>query len=119
MSWQQIIENGTEIGTTMILDTLIFHAVGEFASITNNAFIKELANMTENGQLFTKEYVIEVAGVGKMAIQEGAEATAATLANSETKSIASTAQKSGGRIMQERGKAFEEFLHKQLGGSGN
>jgi len=76
MTWQQIIENGTEIGTTMILDTLAFHAIGEFASIASNAFIKELANVTENGQLFTKEYAIEVAGVGKMAIQEGADATA-------------------------------------------
>ena len=76
MSWQEIVENGSAIGTTMILDTLVFHAAGEFASATSNTFMKELAKVTESGQLFTQEYLVEVAGVGKIAIEEGLETTA-------------------------------------------
>ena len=76
MSWQEIVENGSAIGTTMILDTLVFHAAGEFASVTSNKFIAELTKGAESGQLFTKEYLVEVAGVGKIAIEDGLETTA-------------------------------------------
>lgn len=39
--------------------------------------------------------------------------------NSETELIAKEIQKSGGHIMRENGKAFEDFLVKKLGGQGS
>jgi len=71
MSWQECIENSSKIATTMILDALVFHAVGQCAQITSNTFMRELSKVTESGQLFSKEYAVEVAGFGKLIVEEG------------------------------------------------
>lgn len=73
MSWQEIIENGSEIGTTMILDTLALNALSGFTRATSKAFIQELKHGMENGVLLTEEYTVEVAGFGKMVVEEGVE----------------------------------------------
>jgi hypothetical protein len=75
MSWQECIENGSELATTMILDALVFHMVGQYAQTTSNAFMRELAKVTESGQLFSKEYAVEVAGFGKLIVEEGPQIT--------------------------------------------
>ena len=73
MSWQELLEGGTEIGTTMILDTLALHALSGFTKTTSNAFIKQLHSVVENEALFAGEYTVEVAGFGKLIVEEGAE----------------------------------------------
>jgi hypothetical protein len=73
MSWQDLLENGTEIGTTMILDTLALNAVGGFACTTSGSCIKQLTKATESGAIFTEQYAVEVAGFGKLIAEEGAE----------------------------------------------
>jgi hypothetical protein len=72
MSWQEILEHGTEIGTTMILDTLALNAVNSFGRATSNLVIKQLNNALESGALLTEQYAIEVAGFGKLIVEEGA-----------------------------------------------
>lgn len=71
MSWQECIENSSKIATTMILDALVFHAMGQCTQTASNAFMRELAKVTETGQLFSKEYAVEVAGFGKLIVEEG------------------------------------------------
>lgn len=73
MSWQEIIENGSEIGTTMILDTLALHALSGFTRATSKAFVQELKHGVASGGLLTEEYAVEVAGFGKMVVEEGVE----------------------------------------------
>ena len=73
MPWQELLENGTEIGTTMILDTLALHAVNGFSCAASNLVVKELQSALESGALLTEQYVVEVAGFGKLIVEEGAE----------------------------------------------
>ncbi len=73
MSWQEVLERGAEIGTTIILDTLAFHAVSGFAHATSTIFRKQLHQALESGSLFTKQHTLEVAGFGKLLIEEGTE----------------------------------------------
>ena len=73
MSWQEILEHGTEIGTTMILDTLALNAVSGFGRTAGNLAIKQLNNTLESGVLLTEQYAVEVAGFGKLIVEEGAE----------------------------------------------
>lgn len=76
MSWQEILEHGTEIGTSMILDTLAFNAINGFSSAAGNLVIKQLSGALESGALLTEQYVVEVAGFGKLIIEEGATTSA-------------------------------------------
>lgn len=71
MSWQECIENSSEIATTMILDALVLHTVAQCTQTASNAFMKELAKVTESCQLFSKEYAVEVAGFGKLIVEDG------------------------------------------------
>jgi hypothetical protein len=73
MSWQEVIENGSEIGTTMILDGLVLNVAGGCAGSINKTFINKLSNLTESGVVFTEQYAVEVAGFGKLIIEEGPE----------------------------------------------
>ena len=86
MSWQEILEHGTEIGTTIILDTLALNAINGFSRTASNLVIKELNNALESGALLTEQYAIEVAGFGKLIVEEGAEisAKAANLIKNES-----------------------------------
>lgn len=70
MSWQDVIENGSEVGTTMILDTLALHALSGFTRANSKAFIQELNHSVESGRLFTEQHAVEVAGFGKMVVEE-------------------------------------------------
>ena len=71
MSWQELVENGSEVGTTMILDTFILNAIGAGASSANKAFITKVSSLTEGGVIFTEQYAAEVAGFGKLMMEEG------------------------------------------------
>ena len=73
MSWQEILEHGAEMGTTMILDTLALNAVNGFTSAASNLVTKQLSGAIESGALFTEQYAVEIAGFGKLIIEEGAE----------------------------------------------
>ncbi|HLC07135.1 MAG TPA: hypothetical protein VJJ26_03025, partial [Candidatus Babeliales bacterium] len=44
-----------------------------FTKTTSNAFIKQLHSVVENEALFAGEYTVEVAGFGKLIVEEGAE----------------------------------------------
>jgi|GEM_PF-1236035 len=77
MSWQDLLENGTQIGTTMILDTLALNVVNGFVSSSSNLTIKQLTYILENELLLTKQYVTEVAGFGKLLIEGGPKTSVA------------------------------------------
>ena len=79
MSWQELIEHGTEIGTTIILDTLALNSINGFSRATSNLVIKELNRALESGALLTEQYAVEVAGFGKLIVEEGAEVSANTI----------------------------------------
>lgn len=83
MPWQEVVEHGSEIGTTMTLDMLAFHAATGFATKAGNLVIEELTSAVESGAIFTEEYAVQVAGVGKLMIEEGAEVS--TIANQAVK----------------------------------
>ncbi len=74
MSWQELVEHGAELGTTMVLDTLALNAIGGFANKTGLAVVSQLSKAMENGALFSERYAVEVAGFGKLIIEEGPEA---------------------------------------------
>ena len=71
MSWQELLENGSEIGTTMILDTFVLNFVGASLGRVNNAVINKISSLSEGGVVLTEQYVAEVAGFGKLIIEEG------------------------------------------------
>ena len=73
MSWQEILEHGTEIGTTMILDTIALNAINNFSRTASNLMINQLNNALESGALLTEQYAVEVAGFGKLIVEEGSE----------------------------------------------
>ncbi|HLC07326.1 MAG TPA: RNase A-like domain-containing protein [Candidatus Babeliales bacterium] len=73
MSWQDLLEHGTEIGTTMILDTLALNTVGGFTRAASGSFVKQLTKATESGAIFTEQYAVEVAGFGKLIVEEGVD----------------------------------------------
>lgn len=73
MSWQEVVESSSEIGTTMILDTLVLNITGGCVGSVNKAFINKLSNLAEGGAIFTEQYAAEVAGFGKLIIEEGPE----------------------------------------------
>jgi hypothetical protein len=72
MSWSELIEYGAEIGTTFILDALTLGIIGKCAHATRGHCIKQFNKLAESGLLFAKEYAVEVAGFGKLVIEEGA-----------------------------------------------
>lgn len=66
MSWQDIVEHGTEIGTTMILDTIALNMLNG----VRTSLFKNLATAMERGVLLRDQYAVEVAGFGKLIIEE-------------------------------------------------
>jgi hypothetical protein len=72
-TWQELIENGTELGTTMILDALALNAAGGFANAAGRSAIKQLNVLIKNFTKFPEQYAVEVAGFGKLIIEEGEE----------------------------------------------
>lgn len=73
MTWQELLEGGTEVGVTIVLDTLVLNAIGRFTHAASESFIKHLTKATESGAIFTEKYAIEVAGFGKLIVEEGAD----------------------------------------------
>ncbi len=73
MSWQELAGNALELGTTMILDTITLNAASGFAGATGRAVVSQLSKVMENGALFSERYAVEVAGFGKLIIEEGSE----------------------------------------------
>lgn len=73
MPWQQVVENGSEVGTTLVLDGLVLNLAGGCVGSANKAFINKLSNLAEGGAIFTEQYAVEVAGFGKLMIEEGPE----------------------------------------------
>lgn len=73
MPWQEVVENGAEIGTTMILETLVLNVAVGCVGSANKAFINKISNLTESGAIFTEQYAAEVAGFGKLMLEGGPE----------------------------------------------
>ena len=73
--WSRLAEFAAELGVTMILDTVMLHTVfGVFTKIGRMA-IKLMNTALETGTLFTTEHAVNVAGFGKLIIEDGYEAT--------------------------------------------
>lgn len=127
MSWQTRIEKFAKHGTTIILDVLAFNALSGFASTAGRAAVTRLSTAMERGLVGTEQYAVEVAGFGKLIIEEGPEfADKATnfikndlaLLSQEGKSAAKVFREFSGKAAQARGKEFEDLLVKTLGGRG-
>ncbi|MBY0353296.1 EndoU domain-containing protein [Candidatus Babeliales bacterium] len=71
MSWQEIVENGTELGATMIFDTLALHTLNGFATKTSRAVAERISNAVEKGAPLAQQYALEVAGFGKLTVDDG------------------------------------------------
>lgn len=72
MSWEELVEHGFHFGTTFILDGVILKAATLCASSAGRALIRNLAEALNSP--LAKEYRIEVAGVGKIALEDGTKA---------------------------------------------
>jgi hypothetical protein len=71
MTWEQLIENGAQFGTTFVLDGVICHAATLAATKAGRALVNELATALNSGT--ASERVVEIIGVGKIALEEGPE----------------------------------------------
>lgn len=71
MSWEQLIENGAQFGTTFVLDGVICHAATLAATKGGRALVSDLAAALNSGT--SSEHVAEIIGVGKIALEEGPE----------------------------------------------
>ena len=106
-TWTGLIGDGIEIGTTMVLDVLALNAAGGFVSTTSRAAVAELSSALKQG-LFTEQYATEVAGFGKLIIEEGADAAA--IADSAIQSDIALFQESSEGLASQKIKAnFGEF----------
>jgi hypothetical protein len=75
MPWQELLEKGTEVGTTLVLDTVALHALSGLVSRASHTIVEELSNALERGTRYaTEECMVEVAGFGKLIIDDGIEA---------------------------------------------
>ena len=68
-----MVEHGAYYGTMLMLDLLAFGAMNRFAGVASRAVFSELSEAMESGFLFTQQHSVEVAGMGKVIIEEGAE----------------------------------------------
>jgi hypothetical protein len=69
MSLDKCLEKGVELGTTMILDALVLQALASVAGKARSALVQVAVDVVKSPA--AQEYVIEVAGVGKIALEEG------------------------------------------------
>ncbi len=74
MTWQELLEKGAEVGTTLVLDTVALHALSGLVSSASRTIIEELSITLEKSTRYaTEECMVEVAGFGKLIIEEGPE----------------------------------------------
>ena len=73
MPRQKLVEHGAYHGTMLMLDLLAFGAMNRFAGVASRAVFAELSEAMESGFLFTPQHSVEVAGMGKVIIEEGGE----------------------------------------------
>lgn len=75
MSWQELLEHGAELGTTMVLDTLTLHLLSGFSQSASKAVIECYYSSAEKGFLLNEQCAVDVAGFGKLIIQDGPQVT--------------------------------------------
>lgn len=126
MSLEELLTNGSALTTTIILDGVICHVATLCASKAGRALVSQIADVLNSSA--AQERMIEIAGIGKLALEEGAEAAVAVVehiaGNPEivgqgSRAIAQEARRIAGKAIRDRGAAFEEFLLKKLGGRGS
>lgn len=71
MSDEQLIEGVFSFGTTFVLDGLALKAASLATTIEGRALLNQCADALSSP--FAKEYVLEVAGIGKLSLEEGAD----------------------------------------------
>ncbi len=75
MSWNELLKHSIELGTSMVLDTLLLNAGASLLSKIGSEVITEATHLLKAKNAIAGEYVTEVAGFGKMAITEAFETT--------------------------------------------
>jgi filamentous hemagglutinin len=74
MTWEQLLENGVEVGTTLVLDIVTLNALNGLACRTSRMVVEEIGRALEQSACYAaEEYMVEVAGFGKLIIDEGRE----------------------------------------------
>jgi len=101
-SWETLIERGAQLGIMMILDVLLLNAVLSVANATGRAAVQQINSVLERGMLFTEQHTVEVAGFGKLILEEGPEAA----------QWAATAIKETPNLLRKEGKSAANFIKK-------
>lgn len=126
MPWEDIGKYGTYYGSRLILDAIACRAFTLAASAAGREITCKIATFLESSR--APEQLVEVAGIGKIAINDGIE-TANKVINvikentTDSKApknlITQYAKQIAKNAANESGRAFEESLIKRLGGKGS
>lgn len=74
MSWEQLLEKGVELGATLVFDIITLQAASHFASLAGRELTTKTAEFLSKNPL-AEEYLMEVAGAGKIALEDGTAET--------------------------------------------
>lgn len=69
MSWDEVLSHAVELGTTLILDTVLLNAGSTLVGKAGNSFVLHITEVLRAEQ--APACIAEVAGVGKIALEEG------------------------------------------------
>ncbi len=72
MSWEELAHSGCKHGTTFILDLVAMHYGSLIVNKAGREFVNQVANVMNSS--VAEELVLETAGFGKIAVDEGADA---------------------------------------------
>ncbi len=71
MSWEELLQGGAELATTFVLDGFVMKAATLYCTKAGKALIKNLAEAIKADS--APERMVELASVGKIALEKGAE----------------------------------------------
>jgi hypothetical protein len=90
MTWEEFAENNLEEGMTFVFGLVGLHAATKFANAVGRTLIIKTADLLASNKLLAEEYLVEVAGLGKLALEAEVETAAelATLAEQSGEKLA-------------------------------
>jgi len=124
MSDEELIEGFFKHGTIFVLDLMAFNAAALATTYEGRVLVSQYAEMLSSPA--AEQVAFEAAGVGKLSLEEGVDAANMALEIVEknpklikTEGSLFDAAKKVVNAANKRGKDFENFLEKQLGGKGS
>ena len=77
ISWEELLESGAALGTTFLLDGVMCKAMTLCVSKAGRAAVSKISEVL--GSSAAQERVLEIAGIGKIALEEGTEVAKAAV----------------------------------------